>query len=508
MEAGGGGISTAAASPPPFLSKTYDMVDDPATDAVVSWSKNNNCFVVWNVPEFARDLLPKYFKHNNFSSFVRQLNTYGFRKVDSDRWEFANEGFLKGHKHLLKTINRRKTSHAQSQQQNVQVQNPPVPSCIEVGNFGMEEEVERLKRDKNLLMQELVRLRQQQQTTDSQLQTVGQRVHVMEQRQTQMMSFLAKAMQSPGFVSQLVHQQNDNGRHISGANKKRRLPNQDEEILARKLSITSPDGQMVKYQPLMNEAAKAMLRQIMKMDTSNRSESKLSSPNGLLIDSAHSPPDLFDSSSSSSRISGVTLSEVVPNNSSLSEVQSSSCLTHASACNTLFPEASTGVPDFIPTQVISPGNSADLPNRPFGPEPTNFSSVDALPGFVDAPIPPPSDEPLEDYDVDILLDDIHKLVGMDDDDTHKRLGISDDIHKLPGISDNIHKLPSINDVFWEQFLPETPLIEKTDEINTVDLGYEMNTDQLVELESEWDRLKNLNNLTEQMGLLTSSAKIG
>lgn len=63
-------------SPAPFLSKTYDMVDDISTDSVVSWSSNNKSFVVWNVPEFSKELLPKFFKHKNFASFVRQLNTY------------------------------------------------------------------------------------------------------------------------------------------------------------------------------------------------------------------------------------------------------------------------------------------------------------------------------------------------------------------------------------------------------------------------------------------------
>ncbi|CAI0418515.1 unnamed protein product [Linum tenue] len=240
-------------APPPFLSKTYDMVDDQATDSVVSWSSTNNSFVVWNPPEFARDLLPKYFKHNNFSSFVRQLNTYGFRKVDPDKWEFANEGFLRGQKHLLRTITRRKPAH------------------VEVGKFGLEEEVERLKRDKNVLMQELVRLRQQQQATDGQLQTMVQRLQGMEQRQQQMMSFLAKAMQSPGFLAQFVQQQNENNRRISETNKKRRL--KQDGATENNEPSTVPDGQIVRYQPLMNEAAKAMIRQIMEVDSSSRSVS-------------------------------------------------------------------------------------------------------------------------------------------------------------------------------------------------------------------------------------------
>ncbi|EEF45233.1 heat stress transcription factor A-6b isoform X2 [Ricinus communis] len=205
------------AGPPPFLTKTYDIVEDISTNHIVSWSRGNNSFVVWDPQAFSLSLLPRYFKHNNFSSFVRQLNTYGFRKVDPDRWEFANEGFLRGQKHLLKNIRRRKTPQPQNSQQSLD-------PCVELGRFGLDGEIDRLRRDKQILMMELVKLRQQQQNTKASLQLMEHRLKRTESKQQQMMSFLARAMQNPNFVQQLVQQKDKRKILEDVITKKRRRP--------------------------------------------------------------------------------------------------------------------------------------------------------------------------------------------------------------------------------------------------------------------------------------------
>ncbi|RDX83804.1 Heat stress transcription factor A-2, partial [Mucuna pruriens] len=204
--------------PPPFLTKMFDMVEDPSTDSIVSWGMARNTFVVWDSHRFSTDILPRYFKHSNFFSFIRQLNTYGFKKVDPDRWEFANEGFLAGQRHLLKIIKRRRNV-SQSMQQRGRGRGG---ACVEVGEFGLEGELERLKRDRNTLMAEIVRLRHQQQNSRDQLSAMDTRLQATEKKQQQMMTFLAKALSNPSFMQQLVHKPSREVLDV-GINRKRRL---------------------------------------------------------------------------------------------------------------------------------------------------------------------------------------------------------------------------------------------------------------------------------------------
>ncbi|KAI3680843.1 hypothetical protein L6452_35620 [Arctium lappa] len=174
---------TSANSLPPFIAKTYEMVDDPLTDSIVSWSHNNRSFVVWNPPEFSGELLPRFFKHNNFSSFIRQLNTYGFRKIDPEQWEFANEDFIRSQPHLLKNIHRRKPVHSHSMQ-NLHIHGAsPSSPMTESERNRYKDEINRLRYEKESLFLEFQTHHQQQQAIESAARALTDRLKLAVKRQ-------------------------------------------------------------------------------------------------------------------------------------------------------------------------------------------------------------------------------------------------------------------------------------------------------------------------------------
>nr|XP_028571567.1 heat shock factor protein 3-like isoform X1 [Podarcis muralis] len=102
----------------PFLMKLWAIMEDSRNGSMITWSPDGQKVCILDDQRFAAQLLPKYFKHNNLSSFIRQLNLYGFKKVTSMRnetmvtcnnstKEYQHPRFQKGKPELMASIQRK-----------------------------------------------------------------------------------------------------------------------------------------------------------------------------------------------------------------------------------------------------------------------------------------------------------------------------------------------------------------------------------------------------------------
>eukprot|EP01017_Pseudomicrothorax_dubius_P036933 TRINITY_DN5352_c0_g1_i2.p1 TRINITY_DN5352_c0_g1~~TRINITY_DN5352_c0_g1_i2.p1 ORF type:complete len:325 (-),score=62.20 TRINITY_DN5352_c0_g1_i2:108-1082(-) len=101
-------------SPPGFLLKTFDIVEQNRYPDIVAWNTEGDSIWVKDSERFSREILPNYFKHSNYTSFVRQLNMYGFKKSKTKQNYdcFCHIFFKKGSRDLLILIKRRQSANA------------------------------------------------------------------------------------------------------------------------------------------------------------------------------------------------------------------------------------------------------------------------------------------------------------------------------------------------------------------------------------------------------------
>jgi hypothetical protein len=145
-------------------------------------NEEGDMFIVRDPDIFATEVIPQYFDHNKFSSFARQLNFYGFRKMQSKpirnsdfdagtakHVTFFNENFKRGRCDLLKNIQRSTrggTTTTQDHQREIQILRDEVTALeqkLEDQTTKTEERMRRLELDMLARMEQMMVAIQQQQ---------------------------------------------------------------------------------------------------------------------------------------------------------------------------------------------------------------------------------------------------------------------------------------------------------------------------------------------------------
>lgn len=149
---------------PAFVVKLWNMVNDPSNAEFIRWLPDGKRFEVVHREGFMKFVLPKYFKHNNFASFVRQLNMYGWHKVQDvssgslnssdDGWQFENENFQKDNEGLLDNIVRNKSSHKEDDEEVDFALVLSELDQIKMNQLAITEDLRRVRQDNELLWKE------------------------------------------------------------------------------------------------------------------------------------------------------------------------------------------------------------------------------------------------------------------------------------------------------------------------------------------------------------------
>lgn len=199
--------------PAPFVQKLHSLLADETAQQSgrATWvglaererkGWPSGSFTVLDNQQFEKAVLPTYYRHSNYTSFLRQINQYGFKKVDADSWTWAHPSAqfapdTAGSLHLVKRQVAARKRKA--------VDTPPrQPPAVEFGGHTSYDgigdtaglggaskptiipagvNVQELIREHSLVKQELIRVRKQQERMIHVVEDLVQCVSTAQQKQ-------------------------------------------------------------------------------------------------------------------------------------------------------------------------------------------------------------------------------------------------------------------------------------------------------------------------------------
>ncbi|NWW35946.1 HSF2 protein, partial [Panurus biarmicus] len=221
---------------PAFLSKLWALLGETPSNQLITWSQNGKSFLVLDEQRFAKEILPKYFKHNNMASFVRQLNMYGFRKVvhvDSGIVKLERDGpvefrhayFRQGREDLLEHI-KRKVSSSRPEENKIRQEDLSKIICsaqkVQIKQTTIESQLSLLKRENESLWREVSELRakhlQQQQVIRKIVQfivTLVQNNQLVSLKRKRPLLLNTNGPTKSNVFQKIVKEPADNNHHVS-----------------------------------------------------------------------------------------------------------------------------------------------------------------------------------------------------------------------------------------------------------------------------------------------------
>ena len=91
-----------------FPAKLYNILCQPELSFVITWLSNGHCWKVLNREKMETFILPLYFNMRKYQSFMRQVNGWGFKRVNKgvNKGSYHHANFLYAQDHLIRSMRR------------------------------------------------------------------------------------------------------------------------------------------------------------------------------------------------------------------------------------------------------------------------------------------------------------------------------------------------------------------------------------------------------------------